>query len=120
MIRRPPRSTLFPYTTLFRSEGDDLDAVALAQLLCEGDGRLLHLSEFFDRGAGARVDQEDDVEGLVDGGEEGQPLLGVLLGDGELFGLEVRDVAPAVVARDDGHGDEVRLDAHGLAVVNLL
>src|SRR3712207_8057895 len=24
MIRRPPRSTLFPYTTLFRSEGDAL------------------------------------------------------------------------------------------------
>src|SRR5690349_22466179 len=23
MIRRPPRSTLFPYTTLFRSLGDD-------------------------------------------------------------------------------------------------
>src|SRR5256885_9663717 len=23
MIRRPPRSTLFPYTTLFRSEGGD-------------------------------------------------------------------------------------------------
>src|SRR5688572_31651018 len=23
MIRRPPRSTLFPYTTLFRSGGDD-------------------------------------------------------------------------------------------------
>src|SRR2546426_7231467 len=23
MIRRPPRSTLFPYTTLFRSEGND-------------------------------------------------------------------------------------------------
>src|SRR3712207_7553606 len=30
MIRRPPRSTLFPYTTLFRSETErvDLDAVA--------------------------------------------------------------------------------------------
>src|SRR5690242_20825090 len=25
MIRRPPRSTLFPYTTLFRSEGRILD-----------------------------------------------------------------------------------------------
>src|SRR3712207_7276502 len=25
MIRRPPRSTLFPYTTLFRSEGEQLD-----------------------------------------------------------------------------------------------
>src|SRR5687767_15529518 len=23
MIQRPPRSTLFPYTTLFRSEGED-------------------------------------------------------------------------------------------------
>src|SRR3712207_7964710 len=25
MIRRPPRSTLFPYTTLFRSGGEDHD-----------------------------------------------------------------------------------------------
>src|SRR3712207_7796036 len=30
MIRRPPRSTLFPYTTLFRSRDDDLDLVAQA------------------------------------------------------------------------------------------
>src|SRR3712207_7751526 len=30
MIRRPPRSTLFPYTTLFRSEGQPLRAVQLA------------------------------------------------------------------------------------------
>src|SRR3712207_7903928 len=27
MIRRPPRSTLFPYTTLFRSEGIDVRAL---------------------------------------------------------------------------------------------
>src|SRR5256885_12468596 len=27
MIRRPPRSTLFPYTTLFRSRGVDLGLV---------------------------------------------------------------------------------------------
>src|SRR3712207_8979001 len=27
MIRRPPRSTLFPYTTLFRSPGEHLDGV---------------------------------------------------------------------------------------------
>src|SRR5260221_10013209 len=26
MIRRPPRSTLFPYTTLFRSPGDEVVA----------------------------------------------------------------------------------------------
>src|SRR2546426_3324307 len=30
MIRRPPRSTLFPYTTLFRSEGDRLPVSPLA------------------------------------------------------------------------------------------
>src|SRR5688572_31105555 len=27
MIRRPPRSTLFPYTTLFRSQGCEANAV---------------------------------------------------------------------------------------------
>src|SRR5688572_4102565 len=27
MIRQPPRSTLFPYTTLFRSSGGDFDEV---------------------------------------------------------------------------------------------
>src|SRR2546425_6205172 len=33
MIRRPPRSTLFPYTTLFRSlMRNDLDAQTLEQL----------------------------------------------------------------------------------------
>src|SRR2546426_2753401 len=34
MIRRPPRSTLFPYTTLFRSpRGDEARAVAAPQQL---------------------------------------------------------------------------------------
>src|SRR3712207_8687580 len=32
MIRRPPRSTLFPYTTLFRSERYDLSAVGRVKL----------------------------------------------------------------------------------------
>src|SRR2546422_3475638 len=27
MIRRPPRSTLFPYTTLFRSSEEEMDAI---------------------------------------------------------------------------------------------
>src|SRR5687768_17762809 len=30
MIRRPPRSTLFPYTTLFRSRGSDFQPGLLA------------------------------------------------------------------------------------------
>src|SRR5258708_12798448 len=36
MIRRPPRSTLFPYTTLFRSLQDTWDAVM------EGDQAMKH------------------------------------------------------------------------------
>src|SRR2546426_2950704 len=32
MIRRPPRSTLFPYTTLFRSADVELSALALITL----------------------------------------------------------------------------------------
>src|SRR3989337_3129121 len=35
MIRRPPRSTLFPYTTLFRSAGGDRGPAGLpVRLLC--------------------------------------------------------------------------------------
>src|SRR2546430_7599729 len=32
MIRRPPRSTLFPYTTLFRSEADLIRAIGVPGL----------------------------------------------------------------------------------------
>src|SRR2546422_10828685 len=38
MIRRPPRSTLFPYTTLFRSAFDDVDAFGVARV--EADREL--------------------------------------------------------------------------------
>src|SRR2546430_13645600 len=36
MIRRPPRSTLFPYTTLFRSHNHDLRHTAVSILIAEG------------------------------------------------------------------------------------
>src|SRR2546426_9408774 len=35
MIRRPPRSTLFPYTTLFRSSTDNTVPGNLVCLICE-------------------------------------------------------------------------------------
>src|SRR5438132_11357967 len=42
MLRRPPRSTLFPYTTLFRSQfGSDLDATT--QRLLNRGARLTEL-----------------------------------------------------------------------------
>src|SRR5256885_12818929 len=40
MIRRPPRSTLFPYTTLFRSQVAGLDARTLADLPIEAEQEL--------------------------------------------------------------------------------
>src|SRR3989441_12876803 len=42
MIRRPPRSTLFPYTTLFRSDYPDFaEAVGLALLKGRGERAIL-------------------------------------------------------------------------------
>src|SRR2546422_3822044 len=42
MIRRPPRSTLFPYTTLFRSQrGEDDDGGAVLVVVEDGDVELL-------------------------------------------------------------------------------
>ena len=50
MIRRPPRSTLFPYTTLFRSEGFDvvdgkkrvilLNELGIKKVLCCNLGKI--------------------------------------------------------------------------------
>src|SRR3712207_3086870 len=63
MIRRPPRSTLFPYTTLFRSRLDELiDTVARAHdaPLDRLSGAILladHLGELADSLIGHFVDQ---------------------------------------------------------------
>src|SRR2546429_7346814 len=42
MIRRPPRSTLFPYTTLFRSHGDVYTLGECVPLEWSGSGVDLH------------------------------------------------------------------------------
>src|SRR3989454_3224911 len=43
MIRRPPRSTLFPYTTLFRSVVDRLLQDRREEALQRGDGQRRHV-----------------------------------------------------------------------------
>src|SRR3712207_6885579 len=51
MIRRPPRSTLFPYTTLFRSDSTDLHELLglitdpVERLLLSGQARTVHEAE---------------------------------------------------------------------------
>src|SRR5437667_1428443 len=48
MLRRPPRSTLFPYTTLFRSGAGAPGAAGLGH--SPGGGRPAHLPRPWDRG----------------------------------------------------------------------
>src|SRR2546426_9077041 len=73
MIRRPPRSTLFPYTTLFRSRADDLvpDILQLEQLddLALDDGAMGALLaggaavvETAGQGARPQVDMASDLD----------------------------------------------------------
>src|SRR3712207_8403197 len=71
MIRRPPRSTLFPYTTLFRSKSSSslvfrLDRGADVDGGQGGEDERLdgddddHLEEVEDRGDGDHEDGEED------------------------------------------------------------
>src|SRR5256885_12061875 len=73
MIRRPPRSTLFPYTTLFRSH---VRAERLLQQLrlCHGVGRVAQcLRDVGELGAliGIALERCRQLELLVDAGEPG-------------------------------------------------
>src|SRR2546425_3349802 len=87
MIRRPPRSTLFPYTTLFRSEFAHVSRRAGAQATIIGRGKPLQHFE------------QDLVTRLVDHTRS----LGIELRlDTEVTGLEKR-----------AGGYRLRLDAQG-------
>src|SRR3712207_9031716 len=80
MIRRPPRSTLFPYTTLFRSK-HQAGAEAVGQATGPGAEEAAHDAADGDRPRGERAAPaevvaerlEDDGHGDVvhAGGEEG-------------------------------------------------
>src|SRR2546430_13018104 len=78
MIRRPPRSTLFPYTTLFRSAGGDRDNVADV-VICR------------EKCAGIVV-----IVVVACGGHEDMAMRGGVL-NGRLKGLRKRAAAPAIV-----------------------
>src|SRR3712207_7414945 len=64
MIRRPPRSTLFPYTTLFRSRVAR-DARPLAEVIAAVDGHERHIHAQ----AAERVEErrgDERVAGVID------------------------------------------------------
>src|SRR5256885_12146822 len=84
MIRRPPRSTLFPYTTLFRSDG------AARRLV---DVRGDHVSP--------GPAHHAELERLVLGGEK-------LDGRGLIFGAQNDRQRPAPVLRSEEHTSELQ------------
>src|SRR3712207_8433774 len=62
MIRRPPRSTLFPYTTLFRSRADGVDELPQPRVgVNEAELRGRH-PEAGARGGDAQVARERELE----------------------------------------------------------
>src|SRR3712207_7098280 len=77
MIRRPPRSTLFPYTTLFRSVDDFVLQVGDPVLGHRGGGRVQRAG---DQALDAVVDED-----------AGDGRLGLALGQLELRVLEFDD-----------------------------
>src|SRR3989442_8850909 len=60
MIRRPPRSTLFPYTTLFRSDGVECGRQCLAETLAEKQSGCQHDQTGADGQAGSVVHRRRD------------------------------------------------------------
>src|SRR5690242_21334001 len=74
MIRRPPRSTLFPYTTLFRSEGSDGGRGAGARVQrvrrCEGVRGAGGARNIRMKGGSGRPDDSDTTQKQVIGSQD--------------------------------------------------
>src|SRR3989449_2900261 len=86
MIRRPPRSTLFPYTTLFRSSGT-LDKFIGDAIMALWGAPIAHEDDA-DRAMACALDQLAALEKLnTKWKDQGRPELGVGIGInfGEVF-----------------------------------
>src|SRR5256885_17257071 len=85
MIRRPPRSTLFPYTTLFRSAGFAFDGEHVAQGFFEQVGAVQPGVGFGDPGQLVAL-PVGEVLGVLP-----QRVAGVLVGAGDPGGVAPAD-----------------------------
>src|SRR5256885_8525950 len=59
MIRRPPRSTLFPYTTLFRSEGWEVSGLLKNNFIIPVPAQMRSAEEDWYRGTADAIFQKD-------------------------------------------------------------
>ena len=97
MIRRPPRSTLFPYTTLFRSEdreGAGVSGLDEEGLAVEGDDRV----------TGSFDDRRIAVNGFV----EGVHHLVVAAGDAPGLSKRLDWDAQPLAGRSEEHTSELQ------------
>src|SRR3712207_7841796 len=72
MIRRPPRSTLFPYTTLFRSMLEDIAILTGGEVITEEMGLKLENTQVSQLGRARRVVVSKDTTTIVDGAGDGE------------------------------------------------
>src|SRR5256885_13802935 len=81
MIRRPPRSTLFPYTTLFRSlkaSGDPTDKAAVASAIGKLKGQAITGAYDFTSGPVPHVSQIPELLAQWRGESGAPPLVGIV------------------------------------------
>src|SRR2546422_7270558 len=66
MIRRPPRSTLFPYTTLFRSlSRKAADQAQLVRSAADDAGRILHITSILASGSEEAARRNTALSGVA-------------------------------------------------------
>src|SRR3712207_8075905 len=101
MIRRPPRSTLFPYTTLFRSR---LGGNSLSDLLVFGRRAGMGAAEYVEDSVHSAEVEEGDVE------TEKVRVLEPLekQGDGESPYLMQQELQEAMMERSEEHTSELQ------------
>src|SRR3989449_10185169 len=101
MIRRPPRSTLFPYTTLFRS---------LVDHVLELPEALGHLRELLHAAAGPLGHRADRLHAAIDGGGESLQRRLTVLDDLAQHAQRQEAALPPLLLEDDlreGDGGQV-------------
>src|SRR2546425_12443623 len=106
MIRRPPRSTLFPYTTLFRSA---------AAVYGASEGMATILAE--DTALGGQAGTSSRIENLLGfpAGLSGEELAARAALQAQKFGVRIKLASKAVSLSSDPGGHHVRFgDGDGI------
>src|SRR5256885_17193540 len=110
MIRRPPRSTLFPYTTLFRSgleveQGDAASACDQREVAAWVDGHPVRMAALGDElardRAGGRIDAIDRVGARHRDVHLSVPIVETGLTDGHAHRINGGDAVVEGVDHDD-------------------